>query len=376
MINITAGIIAEFNPLHNGHQHLITQAKAHSESCVVVLSGNFTQRGSPAIVDKFTRSRIALNAGADLVLELPFLFACAAGQDFAKGAVNLLACSGFTDTIAFGMEAPEFDVMSLIHAEESESFTRRLRLELGRGASYPKAYALALESVVHGAEEFISQPNNMLALSYVREIIRHNYNQKILAVKREGDFSSRAIRENLHGNAEMMPEYSRKILAEAEISDESKLWPLLQNVFIRSKPQDLRNIYGIDEGIEGLFLKHWRDSQGLDDFIGRCVCARYTRSHIRRRLVYILLGLNRREVMEALREGVPYARVLAFNEKGRKILRKPSGIRVITRLAEVRVSYFAEAERKASQLYELTLQNPDMNRESQKPVYNSPIPKH
>ena len=376
MINITVGIIAEFNPLHNGHQHLITQAKAHSESCIVVLSGNFTQRGSPAIVDKFTRSRMALAAGADLVLELPFLAACSAGQDFARGAVSLLGETAFTDTIAFGMETPDADVTALLHAEESEAFTRRLRLELSRGASYPKAYALALDAVVHGAGEFISQPNNMLALSYVREINRHTYNWKIIAVKREGDSSSRAIREDLQGNSEMMPEFSLRLLADAELSDESKLWPLLQSVFIRSSPQDLRKIYGIDEGIEGLFMKHWRDSQGLDDFIGRCVCARYTRSHIRRRLVYVLLGLDRREVMEALREGVPYARVLAFNEKGREILRKTSGLRIITRLAEVKGNYFAEVERKASQLYELTLQKPDMNRESQKPVYNSPIPKH
>ena len=364
-VKITTGIIAEFNPLHKGHLHLITRALSHSGSCVAVLSGNFTQRGSPAIVDKFTRSRMTLEAGADLVLELPFLFACAAGHDFARGAVSLLGKTGFADTIAFGMETPDADVTSLLLSEESESFTRRLRLELGRGASYPKAYALALEAVCPGAGEFISQPNNMLALSYVREIHRHIYNQKVLAVKREGDFSSRAVREDLQGNADMMPEFARKILAGAELSDEAKLWPLLQSVFIRSKPQDLREIYGIDEGIEGLFLKHWRDSQSLDDFIGRCVCARYTRSHIRRRLVYILLGLYRQEVMKALREGVPYARVLAFNDKGREILRKPSGLRVITSLAEVRGNYFAE--RKASQLYELTLPKPDMNRESRKP---------
>ena len=92
--------------------------------------------------------------------------------------------------------------------------------------------------------------------------------------------------------------------------------------------------------------------------------------------MYILLGLEREEVQEALREGVSYARVLAFNDKGREILRQTSDLRIITRLAEVKGNYFADVERKASQLYELTLQKPDMNRESQKPVYNSLIPKH
>ena len=133
----------------------------------------------------------------------------------------------------------------------------------------------------------------------------------------------------------------------------------------------MRKVWGIDEGIEGLFLKHWKESHGLDDFIGSCVCARYTRSHIRRRLVYILLGLDRWEVLGAIRGGVPYARVLGFNEKGREILRRPAGIRVITRLADAQGKigkYFADVEYRASQLYELTLNNPDFQRETQKPV--------
>ena len=133
----------------------------------------------------------------------------------------------------------------------------------------------------------------------------------------------------------------------------------------------MRKIWGIDEGIEGLFLKHWRESRGLDDFIGRCVCARYTRSHIRRRLVYILLGLDRWEVLGAIRGGVPYVRVLGFNEKGREILRRHSGSRVITRLAEAqgRIGrYVADVEYRASQLYELTTNHPDFRHETLKPV--------
>ena len=325
---------------------------------------------------------MALLAGADLVLELPFLFACAAGQDFARGAVNLAA--HFADRIAFGMETPDFDVSRVILAESSLKFSEALKSELGRGASYAKAHALALEAILPGAGAFISQPNNMLALSYMREIVGNNYGLDVLKVKREGDFSSRAIREDLAGAEWMMPEFSREVLAESEVSDEAKLWPLLQGALLRSRAEDLRKIWGIDEGIEGLFLKHWRDSHGLDDFIGRCVCARYTRSHIRRRLVYILLGLDRWEVLGAVRGGVPYARVLAFNDKGREILKGHSatekgnmnlkgysGIRVITRLADAQgkiEKYFADVEYRVSQLYELTQKNPDFQRETRKPV--------
>ena len=349
------------------------------------------------------------------MLELPFLFACSAGQDFARGAVNLLA--HFADRIAFGMETPDFDVNRVLQAESTSTFSQALRSELDRGASYSKAHALALEALIPGAGAFISRPNNMLAVSYMREIVRNDWPSAafahwlgVLKVKREGEFSSRLIREDLAGNSWMLPEFSRKVLAESAMSDESKLWPLIQSTLLRSRAEDLRRVWGIDEGIEGLFLKHWRDSQGLDDFIGRCVCARYTRSHIRRRLVYILLGLDRWEVLGAIRNGVPYARVLGFTQKGREILKrysqhedsrkilkghhqyedtkkilkshhqhkdsrenfkKHSGIRIITRLAEAQDrigKYFADVEYRASQLYELTMNHPDFKRETQKPV--------
>ncbi len=380
---IITGIIAELNPLHTGHLSLITQAKADSEACVVVLSSNFTQRGSPSLTDKFTRTHTALLAGADLVIELPFLFACAAGHDFARGAVNLLA--HFADRIAFGMETPDFDVSKVIQAEGTLEFSAAIRAELGRGASYAKAHALALEALIPEAGAFISQPNNMLAVSYMREIMRYDWPSAALAhgldvlkVKREGSFSSRAIREDLAGNSWMMPEFSRRVLAESEVSDESRLWPLVQGVLLRSRAEELRKVWGVDEGIEGLFLKHWREACGLEDFIGRCVCARYTRAHIRRRLVYVLLGLDRWEVLGAMRGGVPYARVLGFTQKGREILKRHSenvrghsGIRVITRLAEAQGrigKYFADVEYRASQLYELTQKKPDFQRETQKPV--------
>ncbi|MBQ7220575.1 MAG: nucleotidyltransferase family protein [Synergistaceae bacterium] len=369
MISIITGIIAEFNPLHLGHQALVSQVKAEAEACIVILSSNFTQRGSPSFTDKFSRAKMALSAGADLVLELPFLFACSAGQDFARGAVSL--ASHFADSLAFGMETPEADVMRMLHAEDSQLYTQNLRHQLSLGASYPKAHSLALEAACPGAGEFVSQPNNLLALSYMREIVKGNYALDVMKVKREGDFRSKMIREDLAGNAHMMPEYTRRIIAESEVSDEERLWPLLQSVLIRSRGEDLRRIYGIDEGIEGLFLKHWKQARGLGDFIGRCVCARYTRAHIRRRLVYVLLGLVREDVRDALTEGVPYARVLGFNDRGRDILRMKREIRVITRLADAQGQtgkYFADTEYRASQLYELTLTHQDFARETQKPV--------
>ena len=377
------GIIAEFNPLHFGHESLIRFAKSRcnddnsdSDGLIVILSSNFTQRGSPSIVSKFDRSLISVMAGADLVIELPFLYACSAGDDFSRGAVEIAGRLGIS-RLAFGMEDTNFDAGTLagILADEPECYRKILRREIQNGASYPKAVSIALEEILPGSRDFITRPNNMLAVSYMAAIKRGGYNIFVMPLKREGVITSRAVRENLSGNSHMLPEYSRRVIEtcerEGRISDAGKLWPILQGIFIRSNAGELREIYGVDEGIEGLFLKRLRESKGLEDFIGRCVCARYTRSHIRRRIIYTLLGLKRDNVIEAMKDGVPYARVLAFTEKGRMILRrlrKTSRIPIITRLKDSGADgkFFAETEYKASQLYELTMREPDMTRELQK----------
>ena len=401
--------------MHKGHEELINFAK--SDGVIIILSGNFTQRGSPAIVDKFFRAELAVKAGADLVMELPFIYACSAGQDFARGATEILGRLGFVDNLAFGMEEPNFDFMPILDVmlNENESYKHFLHEELDRGASFTKANSLALEKILPGSYEFLVKPNNLLALSYIIELRRHNYNMKIMKLKRSGNFRSKDIREfvtldkwqpqnymnnsalitsgqdqqpnieafaqaltssrqNLMNNSEILdilPDFTRDMIYSCErLCDESKLWPLLQNIFLRSRPEDLRRIYGIDEGIEGLFLRNWRSSEGLDDFIGRCVCARYTRAHIRRRLIYILLGLDKWEIWGTLRREIPYVRVLAFNERGREILRrygKNSDIKIITRLSEAKTrdaKFFAQIEYKASGLYELLMKKPDMKRET------------
>ena len=115
------GIIAEFNPLHKGHELLIKSQKKFG-ACVVVLSSNFTQRGSPSLIDKFSRAEMSIRAGADLVIELPFIFACSAAQDFSRGAVGMLARMNFIDKIAFGMEDPEFNFDPLININENKDY--------------------------------------------------------------------------------------------------------------------------------------------------------------------------------------------------------------------------------------------------------------
>ena len=339
------------------------------------MSSNFTQRGEASFVDKFSRAEMAVRAGADLVLELPFIFACSAAQDFSRGAINIIARTNFINRIAFAMEDPEFNFDALINIEDNLEYKNFLRQELSRGASFSKAHSIASEKILPGSFNFLSKPNNLLGLSYISEIKKNNYNLETDFIKREGNIKSKIIREDFQKNFFMLPDYSREILLNAKqagrIANQENFWPLFQNIFIRTSPEELKKIYGIDEGIENLFLKHWRSSRSLEDFIGRCVCARYTRAHIRRRLIYILLNLNRFDAIGVSR-AAPYVRVLAFNETGRELLKrysKFSNIKFITRLKDTESKlekFFADLEIKASRLYELSLSKPDFHREFHK----------
>ena len=299
----TLGIIAEFNPLHNGHLHFIKTAleSSNASACVVVLSSNFTQRGSPALADKFYRAQMAMNAGADLVFELPFIFSCAAGQDFSAGGVDILGLTGIADSIAFGMENPNFDVDKIadLLTYENDEYKNYLQDRLKTGASFSKASALALDHVVSGAGEFIKQPNNLLAVSYLLQIKRRYYDLKIYPIKRTGEINSSSIRHDLYNNSHMMPDFTMDILNNAEYDQKlcadykNAIWKILQAVLNRAEPEELKNIHGIDEGIENLFLKKIFESSDFDSFLNSCVSMRYTRAHLRRRIIYILTGLRR-----------------------------------------------------------------------------------
>ncbi len=428
------GIVAEYNPLHNGHRLMLEAARSRlgDVPCVVVLSSNFTQRGEPALCDKWTRAEMALQCGADLVLELPFLFSCAAAPDFSAGAVDLLARTHLATHIAFGMEDPETDIGPILNIllHEPPAFKQRLQEEMRRGASYPKAAALALESVIPGSEAFASSPNNLLGLSYLLRVRQKGYPLLPIPIPRVGAghdekalgplaslrevtaprsdiadqanaalpsgvrklaclASAGAIRAALRQGSPLddnsplaatMPAFSLALLREAEkkgrlCSSPEKMWPLLQGLFLRSTPGELRRVDGMDEGIENLFLKRWRDATSLDDFVGRCVSARYTQGHIRRRLIRLLLGGEHWTAQAVRRTGVHYARVLGFSARGRELLKvrgRASDIPIITRLAAARGptgKSAAQMEFRASALYELLLPQPDLrHEEQQRPV--------
>ena len=441
MLENIIGIVAEYNPFHNGHLYMLQAAKAKFKdaACVIVLSSNFTQRGDPALLDKFARAEMALANGADLVLELPFFFSCAAAQDFSSGAIDILAGLKLVNYIAFGLEDFNYanlDELINILIQEPDEFKNNLKINLAQGMSYTRAASRALNKIIPGSEEFLLQPNNLLAISYLKRIKERDYNLKPLFIPRVGSAhgekifannsedaagnffakargqdekifvnesedaaknfsSSSAIREAIKNNKlkilnNYMPEASLKIFERESfkgrvcINANKKLWEILQAILLRASPDELKNFDLINNGLENLFLNNFKKFNNLEDFINSCVSSRYTRSHIKRCLMRILIGINKLDASEIRKTGAGYARVLGFNAKGREILkfirkaqelelnknlpevlrRDEFKFKFITRLAAAdKLNLCAKYEFKAESFYELLLGNQDLNYE-------------
>ncbi|MDR1874227.1 MAG: nucleotidyltransferase family protein [Synergistaceae bacterium] len=425
------GIIAEYNPFHNGHALHIERARRAlgAVPVIVVLSSSFTQRGEAALVDKWTRASMALSNGVDLVLELPFASACNAASGFVRGAIDVLSATGLATHLSFGTEkvfvnvnvndaghteperlrvletarglkrvAPDIDMILNILMEEPPSFKVNLKKNLASGQAYPKAVAGALEREFPDAVPPAFAPNDTLALACLLHIRRKNLDLIPLPIQREGAgyhdltpgrlASATAIRRAIAENeswpdswpAGAMPAASLALLRRERergrlCSGTETLWTLLRGILNRSSREELRRCAGMDEGLENLFLRHCARATSYEDFIGRCVCARYTRSRLQRQAIRLLVGLDRWTDAALSRCSPPYIRVLGYNQRGRALLRrcgKNASVPVITRLAAVsdpvaRAS--ADLEFRASRLRELLLPAPDLQyEERQRPV--------
>lgn len=229
------GIIAEYNPFHNGHKHHIQVARKVSgaQDVVVVMSGNFVQRGEPAIVDKFVRTRMALLGGADMVLELPVGFSTASAEGFSFGAVYILGKTGIVTDLCFGAETPNLQGLQAIAqclANESEGFKTTLKANLAKGVNFPKARAQALKEILPESENIINTPNNILAIEYLKALAKLGLNIKPYPVARKnanhhdttlaGRFASATtlrkeiLMGNLHNLKDFMPPMSMDLLTQ------------------------------------------------------------------------------------------------------------------------------------------------------------------
>lgn len=364
------GIVAEYNPFHKGHAYHIEQAKKHTgaDAVIVVMSGSFTQRGAPAIIDKYSRAKMALLGGADMVIELPSCYACGSAEYFADGAIALLDALGVVDSICFGSECGDISLLrpiAKVTAEEPPEYQKILRSDMKSGRTYPQARNAALAHCIPefaAYENVIGTPNNILGIEYMKSILRRKSNIVPYTVKRTGsDYhsyrygdnvfsSSMALRHSLdmQGRLELikdqMPENTYPILLE-EMNRHFPVFPrdfsaMLEYKLLVEEPNGYTSFVDINKDLSDKITSCIYCSYDYEQLCEMLKSKNLTYARVSRLLCHILLNLRKKD-LEAYRENgtVFYAHVLGFKDDERNILgytAKNSSIPLITRTAEWR----------------------------------------
>ena len=359
----TVGIICEYNPLHRGHAKQIRRIREEfgpDTAIICVMSGNFVQRGHPAIVDKSLRARAAILCGADLVLELPVTAALSSAEGFASGGVAVL--SKVCDVLCFGAESA--DKAALLHTAQmllSEDFPPLLRTELDKGLSFPAARQAALTAM--GADaELLSKPNNILAVEYCKAILQQSAEMDVFPILREGDYhaeeadwenpSATAVRGLMHKREEYLsyiPEEAHIILKDAPLHSIAAGERAILGKLRTMTEGEFEALPYSSEGLWRKLMHASRQFATLEEILTAVKSKRYTRTRIDRMVMCAFLGIT--EAM--LTEEVPYTRVLAFNDTGRSILNQAKKEHRFLNAGESADYPYWELEKRCGDLYGL-----------------------
>lgn len=369
------GIIAEFNPLHTGHEYLIKKAKEQGP-VVVCISGNFVQRGDTAIADKRVRAKAALLSGADLVLELPVLWSMSTAQNFALGGVSALYFAG-CDNILFGSENGDIEKLSnTAEMLASEKFSRCIENELKKGVTFAAARQTAGE-MCGCDKEILNKPNNNLGIEYIYAARKNGYNINFNTVTRQGaahdsndvdEFVSASLlrQKLLNGDKDFCSRYISKnvmnLLDEDNISDINRIERSILAV-LRTRDIDwLKNLPDISEGVENKLFSAIRVAGSLEELYNEIKVKRYTLARIRRMTLSAFIGFDNSQFLKPL----PYIRVLGFNKVGEQLIKtrlSNSPVPVVIRTADVNLlskegKMVFEIESRATDLFGLSLKKP------------------
>ena len=357
----TVGIICEYNPLHLGHRKQILrirEAFGEETAVVCVMSGNFVQRGAPAILDKSCRAQAAVLCGADLVLELPVTAALSSAEGFAAGGVEVLA--PVCDTLCFGAETADKSLLlSTAETLLSPRFPPLLRAQLDTGKSFPAARQAALEELGLTA---VTQPNDILAVEYCKAVLSQNASLDIFPIHRQGSYhaetadeenpSATAVRNlmlNAYNWRACVPKEARQVFETAPLHS---LAAGERAVLGKLRTMTEAEFEALPYGSEGLWRKLMHASRReatLEDILTAVKSKRYTRSRLNRMVMCAFLGITR-EMLEA---PVPYTRVLAFNDKGRAILKEAKKTGLFLNAGEAADHPYWDLEQKCGDLYGL-----------------------
>ncbi len=328
---MTVGIICEYNPLHLGHKKQIDRIRevfGPETAIVCAMSGNFVQRGMPAIIDRQTRAKAAILSGADLVLELPVTTALSSAEGFAAGGVKIL--SRLCDYLCFGAETADAEALTeTARLLLSEDFPPLLRTELESGKSFPAARQAALEQL--GADgELLSQPNNILGVEYCKAILSQGSAMKPFPIHREGSYhaeiadaenpSATAVRSLMliaHNWRSCVPRQVRTLFETAPLHSLAAGERAILGKLRTMTDEEFEALPYGSEGLWRKFMHACREESTLEAIIAATKSKRYTRSRIDRMVMCAFLGITE----DMLKAEVPYTRVLAFNDRGREILK-------------------------------------------------------
>lgn len=372
------GIIAEYNPFHNGHLYHLRESVrlAAPDYTVCVMSGDFTQRGEPAMADKWIRAEAAVKNGVDLVLELPFAFACNNAENFAAGAVDLLNRLGCVTHLSFGSEAGELDALSEASeylAYEDEDLKKSIREFADKGLSFPKArYEAVRKWKGESCSHVLKSANNILAVEYLKQLRLTGSRIEPLTVKRFGTgyhdsnpfeniASATSIRhrlkeagtdslngitgsssgitgtlsrisgglngtkDGLSGIKEFVPDVTYQVLQSVDRGINisfNAFYPLLVYRILTGDPAHLGNVLSATEGLENRVLKAAAKSVDMDTLIKAVLSKRYTRTRIQRLLIHTLIQLDKESFRDILARRINYARVLGFSRNGASLLKQ------------------------------------------------------
>lgn len=363
----TVGIICEYNPLHRGHEKQLRLVREQGgEGIVCLMSGNFVQRGAPAILDKSLRAEAALQCGADLVLELPVTAALSSAEGFAREGVRLL--SGFCDDLCFGAETA--DTQTLLTVAEAllhHDFSPTLRQQLSNGLSFPAARTKALDEMGVDAS-VLKTPNNILGVEYCKAILSFGCSMKPMVIHRKGDYhspdadlenpSATAVRQRMilgESWKTFVPEAAGALFQGASVHT---LEAGERAVLARLRTMSDGDFEALPYGSEGLWRKLMHESRrqvSLENIAIAVKSKRYTRTRIDRMILCAFLGLTE----EQIQTPAPYARVLAFNDTGREILKRARQFGCYPNIGEKLEHPYEALEIRADDLYGLFADHPE-----------------
>ena len=370
------GIIAEYNPFHNGHLYQIKEIKKrYPDSTIIsVVSSSFTQRGDISLLNKWDKTKIALDNGIDLVIELPFVYSTQASDIFAEGAVKILNYLGI-DTLVFGTERDTIEDLELLANIQinNKEYQEKVKQYLSTGLNYATSTNKALEDITNVK---VDTPNDLLALSYIKQIKLNKYNIKYTNIKRTTSYHGSEINDNISSASNIREMFANNQDIDNLIPfDKKNLYKVSMNNYldilkykVLSEDININKYQTVDEGIEGRIIDNITKSATYEELIQNIKTKRYTYNKISRMLLHILTSFTKEEASNI---DIDYIRVLGFTTKGQEYLskiKKNITIPIITGYKK-NISKVLDIEYRVTKIYSLFTSSSLIKKEYQiKPI--------